>query len=209
VTPTPIPIGWVTIVAETFEGDFPGAWQVYDAIPNLHEHYWGKRTCRVYDGQFSGWAVGGGRNGATLACGSEYPNPSTSVMRYGPFSLADATAADFRAKIWTNMEPFYDNLCVSASKDGSHFYGQCVSGQTPGWVDWALDLTTIGTVGSLLGQPQVWIAVEFISDETGSRSEGAYIDNVILRKCVNTTCQPGTSEAPPGLVTRPHEMGLE
>ena len=86
--------GWTTIVSEDFEGAFPGEWTVFDNEPGSGEYHWAKRDCKAYSGVYAGWAVGGGGDGAGLSCGADYPDDADAVMIYGPFSLADATAAD-------------------------------------------------------------------------------------------------------------------
>ncbi len=207
-TRTPMPTGWVTILSETFEGDFPGVWQVLDAIHNNGEHYWGKRSCRAYEGQFSGWPVGAGELGLGLACGSQYPNSTTSVMRYGPFSLVGASAAQVSLKAWANMENWYDNLCIYASRNGVDFYGQCISGHSATWADWGLDLGAVGSLGNLAGEPQVWISIEFVSDEDNNMEEGAYVDNIVLRKCVDAACPASGALDGPWTASHPAAMTL-
>ena len=66
------PPGWTTIVDTSFEGGFPGSWSVFDGLSGYGEYYWAKRGCRAYAGSYSGWAIGGGANGAALSCGSYY-----------------------------------------------------------------------------------------------------------------------------------------
>ena len=44
------------------------------------------------------------------------------------------------------------------------------------------DLTNVYTLGNLLGQPQVWIAVRFFSDYSVTYPEGAYVDDIGVRK---------------------------
>ncbi len=208
VTNTPRPSGWVNIMTETFEGDFPRGWQVFDEVANLQEHYWGKRDCRAYSGRYSGWAVGAGASGSRLSCGAAYPDTSTSVMINGPFSLSGATRAEIKLKLWINTEPFYDVLCLYVSKDGRDFKGQCTSGQTSDWVDWNLDLSNVGSLGSLVGQPQVWLAIRFVSDETVSKTEGAYVDDIVVRKCVDQTCPQYSAQDIPGVLMQPGEMTI-
>jgi len=184
-TPTSTPSGsWVTIVAETFEGDFPGPWTVYDSHYGHGEYYWARRDCRPYAGGHSGWAVGGGTDGAALACGSDYPDNAISRMIYGPFSLADATAGDLTFKLWLNLEPGDDHFSWSASIDGTEFLGYAALGTSGGWVEKTLDLTDVPTLGNLIGQPQVWIALDFLSDASGNDAEGAYVDDIVLQKYV-------------------------
>lgn len=189
------PPNWVTIKSEDFEGTFPGAWSVSDNNgSNYGVYYWNKRNCRPYAGGYSGWAVGGGANGAALSCGSNYPNYADSWMVYGPFSLVGATAADLKFKLWLNTESGYDYVCRAASINGTNFYGPCSSGNTGGWVDRVLDLTNVPTLGNLLGRSNVWIALIFYSDGSINYSEGAYVDNIVLRKCTTPGgCVGGSS----------------
>jgi len=195
-TPTPPP-SWQVLVSTDFEGDFPGPWRVYDSDGSTNgEYYWGKRSCRPFAGSYSGWAVGAGANGAGLSCGSSYPNNARSVMQYGPFSLVGATAAELRYKVWYNTESGYDYVCHGASINGTDFYGDCWSGNSNGWIDRVFNLSSVPTLGNLLGQPQVWVMLYFQSDYSITYAEGAYVDNIVLRRCPSgATCPPGSSPA--------------
>lgn len=186
---------WTTLVSEDFEGAFPGVWTVSDAWSGYGTYYWGKRTCRPYAGSYSGWGVGGGANGAALGCGSAYPTRADSLMVYGPFSLTDATAGDLSFKLWLNTESGYDFVCRSASIDGANFYGTCTSGNTAGWIDRVLDLSNVYTLGNLMGQPSVWIMLEFYSDSSTTYAEGGYVDNIVLRKCTSASCSTAAAPA--------------
>jgi hypothetical protein len=192
-TPTPPP-GWVTIRNENFEGSFPGTWQV----ASNGGYSWGKRNCRPYAGSYSGWAVGGGASGAGLACASNYPLNVDTWMVYGPFSLAGATAGDLKFKLWLNSELNYDGVCWYASIDGNNFSGYCTTGNSAGWIDRVLDLAAVPTLGNLLGRANVWIALRFISDSISIvYPEGAYVDNLVLRKCTSASC-PAAGDLVPG-----------
>lgn len=183
-TPTPVPGGYSTIVSADFEGTFPSPWVTFDNNGgSFGEYYWGKRNCRPYTGSYSGWAVGGGANGSGLGCGSNYPDNAEAWMVYGPFSLASATAADLKYKLWLNSEPTYDGVCRLASIDGTNFYGLCTTGNSSGWIDRVLDFTSVPTLGNVTGQPNVWVAIIFASDADTNFAEGAYVDEVALRKC--------------------------
>ena len=190
-TITITPSGWETLVNTTFEGDFPGSWDVFDNDSTSNgEYYWAARNCRSYAGTNSGWAVGGGVNGNPLSCGSNYPKDVDSWMVYGPFSLVNATAARLDFKLWLNSEIDYDGIAYVASIDGINFNGNFHSGNSGGWIDRTLDLSSIYNLGDLRGQPQVWVAIIFISDFSTNYAEGAYVDNIVLRRCMETTC-PG------------------
>lgn len=215
-TPTPTatstPGAWVTIVSEDFEGTFPGPWTVLDDNPGYGEYYWGKRTCRAFGGNYSGWAVGGGANGGTLPCSSNYPDRANSWMIYGPFSLAGATAAEMDFKAWVNIGDPGDYVCWFASLDGTNFAGDCVWGSSGGWIDQVLDLSNVTDLGSVLGQPNVWVALRFYSNTSVNNAEGAYADDILLRKCTSSGCVLHTpanpAAGPPGLIQFPAQETL-
>ncbi len=191
-TPTPttdVP-DWEVLVNTTFEGDFPGLWDVFDnANYPLNYYSWAVAVCQAYAGNYSGWAVGGGVYGSELYCSANYPHDVDSWMIYGPFSLVNATAARLDSKLWTNTESGFDNACYMASIDGTNFSGDCYSGNSGGWVDGTLDLSNVFNLGDLRGQGQVWVAIIFTSDSALNYAEGAYVDNIVLRRCMTTTCQ--------------------
>lgn len=188
---------WETLVNTTFEGDFPGPWAVFDNDATTHgEYFWASRNCRPYAGTNSAWAVGGGVNGNGLSCGSNYPDYMDSWMQYGPFSLVNATAAELVFKLWSNNESDYDGVCRMASIDGINFYGICTSGNSAGWIDRTLDLTTVYTLGDLRGHSQVWVALVFTSDSLINYPEGAYVDNIVLRRCMTTSCTGSIANQP-------------
>ncbi len=180
---TASPSEWITIINEDFEGSFPGVWEVDDA--NSTGYIWGQRDCNPFAGSYSGWGGGGGSNGSSLGCGSNYPNGLDTWMVYGPFSLSDAQAADLSFQLWLNSEITFDKMCRYASIDNVNYQGICSSGNTGGWIERVLDLGSVDTLGNLMGQPQVWIALTFSSDAIWNYPEGAYIDDILLRKCTS------------------------
>lgn len=59
-------------------------------------------------------------------------------------------------------------------------------------MDRVFDLSNVYRLGNLLGRPQVWVELWFFSDASVNYPEGAYVDNIILRKCPEgATCLPG------------------
>jgi hypothetical protein len=203
--------GWSTILSDDFEGAFPGAWSLSQTIGS--GYLWGRRTCRPYAGSYSAWSVGGGAAGAGLGCGSYYPNSTRTWMRYGPFSLTSTSAAEFRARLWTHTEnPSYawDTVSLMASVNDYNYYGTQYYGDW-NWDEQVLDLANVYTLGNLLGQSNVWIAVIFNTDSSVTYTEGGYVDNVLLRKCPSGgSCPPGAALPTAGAnqFTRPVEMTL-
>ena len=201
---------WVIIEDQPFEGRWTG-WQISDADGAKNGEYsWVHAKCRKYAGEYSAMAVGGGATGLPTGCADHYPNNAKSWAIYGPFSLADAIAAEVQLKAWVYTEPNHDWLCITASTDRKTFNGPCVSGDSGvskdhlGWVDEGLDLNKVFKTGSLLGQPKVYIALTFVSDDRDTLPhQGAYVDNLVLRKAVvgNSVAgaQTTAGEALPGV----------
>jgi hypothetical protein len=201
------------LISATFEGEFPGPWALYDTTDPPTGYVWGKRSCRSFAGSNSAWAVGGGSNGAALACGANYPDNVDSWLDYGPFSTVGISAGQFSTKAWTNTEynavdnEPVDTLCRMASIDGANYSGWCLGGDSRktagnvnGWIDArVLDLSQVPEVqddGSIkwinmLGQPRVWVAIVFSSDSSITFDEGAYVDNTVLRLCPSGSSCPG------------------
>lgn len=180
-TPTTQPGDWIIITSEDFEGAFPKpGWSV-----NNIDYTWAKRDCRLANGSFSGWAVGGGTIGSTLPCGANYPDgiPGAAQPRlmFGPFSLVGATSAELQFKVWWNTEPL-DAVGPCASINNRNFYCYSLIGSSQGWQSALLDLSRVPTLGDLRGLPQVWIQFVFTRDSSGNRPEGAYVDDIVLRK---------------------------
>lgn len=191
-TSTPPGDGWTTITAENFEGTFPKAgWSTY-FDPNYGEYIWGKRTCRSFQGSYSGWSVGAGAQGGALACGATYPDNVYSWLIYGPFSLENATAAELLFNSWHRTESGFDYLYWGASVDGSQFWGESVSGDFAAWGARRLDLSNVYNLGNLLGRREVWIAFAFVTDSSVTYPEGAYVDDIVLRK--RSTAEQGQGE---------------
>lgn len=196
-TATPPSGGWVTIASEDFEGLFPqSGWEAADYDPSAGEYYWGQRSCRPHAGANSGWSVGGGSDGLALLCSLPYPNNAFSWLVYGPFSLADASAAEVQFEYWNNSELLYDVLFWGASLDNNDFYGYQVSGPNRGWRSETFDLANVQQLGDLRGQPAVWIGFVFASDESIALTEGAYLDDIVLRKRVGSAAPAGQSSTP-------------
>jgi hypothetical protein len=180
----PAPPGWITIVSEDFEGSFPGTgWQVVDENGDGGLYHWGTRDCRASGGSYSAWSVGAGD--ASLGCGADYPGDVFSWMVYGPFSLADATAAELVFDWWSDSAGS-DEFFYGASTDDYSYRGVHITGDHTSWTTGEVfDLSAVPDFGSLLGEDQVWIGFSFGSGSPGDE-EGAYVDNVLVRKRIGS-----------------------
>lgn len=193
------PVGWQTIVNQDFEGDFPNGWRVVDNNGKNNGNYqWHPRNCRPYSGNNSGWAVGGGDDGLLLACADHYPSNADTWLIYGPFSLETAIAAELRFKLWQQIENDINSEFTmwGASLNGSSFNGYKLTANNTTWSEQKLDLANVPGLGSLLGKAQVWVGLEFVSDDTLTYPEGSYVDNIILRFCEREPCSSGRDMLP-------------
>jgi len=112
----------------------------------------------------------------------------SSWMTYGPFSLADASAAELTCDIWLDVESEFDWFYVSVSVDEVSWFGWATTESTGGWLEATADLASIPDLGSALGEPEVWVSLGFESDGLDTLPEGAYVDNIVLRKCLAGGC---------------------
>jgi hypothetical protein len=51
-------------------------------------------------------------------------------------------------------------------------------------------MNDVPKLGSLLGRSEVWIGIAFVSDAEDTDSEGAHVDDIVLRKCTAASCTP-------------------
>ncbi|MCJ7498232.1 MAG: hypothetical protein MUO78_08880, partial [candidate division Zixibacteria bacterium] len=178
--------GWVTIMNEDFEGYFPGAgWDVFDGNGyDYGEYYWDDDNFRPYEGSWSAWCARGGINGLDPEW-NNYPDNCDSWMVYGPFSLSDAVDAELLCYYWLKSEYCCDTFFYLASIDNIWYSGWSIRGNSGGFGYINFDLTDVSELGNLCGQPFVWIAFIFNSDESNT-DQGAFVDNIVLRKNIVT-----------------------
>ena len=179
---TPLPTGWQTIKTEDFEGAFPNTWNIW-VSPGYTDAYWDDDSYNPHWGSWSGFCADEGAAGVNPP--SDYPNNMRTWMAYGPFSLADATDAELNFYDWLKTESDFDYFKYLASIDGNTWYGWQTSGDSHGWEYRPFDLTDVPTLGNICGQPEVWIAFVFTSDESIT-NQGVFIDDVVLQKNVAT-----------------------
>jgi hypothetical protein len=175
---------WQVIVEEDFEGNFPGSWDVDD---DGRGYQWAIRDCKAYEGNNSGWVVGGGASGAGLACGEhKVTDTLISTMTYGPFSLTNAGEAQLNFKYWFNTDVSFPGdlgFCADFSTNGTAFLEEsCIYGNSGGWRDATFDLAKYG----LLEKDQVWVQIGAYYFDTPSDltliDGGIFIDDVVVRK---------------------------
>ena len=109
---------------------------------------------------------------------------------YGPFNLTGATAAQFNLKLRLNTGAGgNDQACLLASNDDFNYFGDCYTGTTgSAFVARSLDLSNVDTLGSVLGQAGLRVAVIFQSDASVHLPNGAFVDDLLLRECTAGTC---------------------
>jgi M6 family metalloprotease-like protein len=187
---TPGP-GFLVLMQQGFEsGSLGDKWETLES--GSGDYRWGRRECRSASGTFSSWAVGGGTDGAPLACSSNYPENINTTITYGPFSAAGGIqSGEVKFKLFLNSEPGFDYLWVTAGTGGSNEYGYKVSGNSGGWIDGVMNLGNVDGLGhSVIGYSSVWIRFRFTSDYLNSAGEGAFLDDIILRVCKADNCDP-------------------
>jgi hypothetical protein len=194
---------WTVITREDFEGSFPKpGWTAIDgSVYDGGEYLIGKRACNVRSGSYSGWLIGGGAQGSTLSCGSDYVTEHISWFIYGPFSTTTAYAGYLYYDFYVNSQTDYDIFWVMASDDNYNYWGEYRYGSWA-WQSGQLNLDDPWCGGhtiSCLGLPEVYIAFAFESDGYQNYPYGALIDNIVLQICETGYCpyaSPGQENPP-------------
>jgi hypothetical protein len=180
-----IKTGWTTIKYEGFEGAFPNEWSVYTTHGGV-DAYWDDTAYKYYAGSWSCFCADLGS--ASMGYGGQYVNDMYAWLVYGPFDLSDATEAEWTFYHWTKttLGDWFHNL---VSVDGVNFIGGRMSGDftdepgnVNGWLQSTRDLSVVGYIYPV-GQPQVWVAFVFSSNESDV-NDGTYVDEVYIRKNV-------------------------
>ena len=168
--------GWSIEFEETFESGIGPNWTVTDTNGATNgEYYWATTTYTYTEGSHSAWVAGGGADGSGLTAGSnDYPNSALSSMVHDSVDLSSVNAARLTFDYWSETEPQFDLLVVSASTNGSVFNTLVTyDGDSNGWQSKEIDL------GALAGESQVWIQFFFSSNATNTAA-GAFVDNIRL-----------------------------
>lgn len=194
--------GWTDITCERYDAGWPTAgWLTLDNNgPTSGDYCWGTSTFQPRFGSRSTWPAAGCANGVDPSF-FLHPHNADSWMVYGPFSLENASAAEVRFGLWHQLQAG-DTVAWLASLDGSDFWGWETGGSSTGiepptnqgWLNISFDLGNVFGVGSLLGQPSVWIAFRFASNGSGT-DNGPFIDDVLVRRLVSTPTSTPTFTA--------------
>jgi hypothetical protein len=183
-TPLPAASHWTEIMYWAFEAaGLPDPWQLYG------NPTWGVAPGRSFSGDGSLWCARSGSAGRAPAAG--YANNMNGWITYGPFGLSDAIAAQWSFRYWLDGKDSGDVLRWGASADGVNYRywaADAISGQTTGWREEVFDLANAFELGNLCGKPQVWVAIWFITDGSGT-AEGAYVDEMQIRQKVSEVTQ--------------------
>ena len=171
---------WTPDVTDGFESGLDN-WQLFDESNDGLERAWGLDDSNVGSGSQAVWVAAGGGDGVDPVA-FYYPNNLDSWLVYGStIDLSSAQAADVEFSMWMETEAQYDWIFVGASTDGQNFRGDYWTGDSGGWQWYSMDLA------EYIGQPQVYIAWYFHSDESNDADyEGVWLDDVTVWSYVNT-----------------------
>lgn len=173
------PAGWVTLVAEDFEGQFPrGLWHIgRTGDPYL----WGQRDCNPHRGAYSMWGGGGGTLGAQIPCTGMYTTGYVTTLSYGPFDLSGCTDLRLNFAHWTWLGAG-DSLGVGYSIDGGKVWHllTIVGNAVAVCRDWCEESFYQNRWSiPLCGQPKVYLLFRFASNASDV-SYGTFVDDVSL-----------------------------
>ena len=107
-----------------------------------------------------------------------YSDYTDTWMRWGPFSLQNATDARLKFAYWLDSEETYDLFSYSyACSNLSKWTTQDVSGELESWRNTTLSLKPC------VGKAKVWVRFNFKSDlSTPSGYTGVWVDDILIQK---------------------------
>ncbi len=112
-----------------------------------------------------------------------------------PLDLTNAVTASLQFDAWLWISAG-DVLTWEVSLNDTTYHGVSVTDTfSPTWHQRSLDLAAIPNLGDIRGQPNVWIAFTWKSDDFAESFKGVLIDNVLVVKGVGGTVNP-TSPIP-------------
>ena len=189
---------WQTLLADGFEGTFPGETWTVLAYPD--KPYWGRWSC--WSGDTPTHSVGCAAAGpGAITCNNAYATDMYTWMIAGPFDFSNGaiTAAELTCVVELMSEAPSDYLFMGVARDlDEGFWGETL-GSFVFEQTLTLDLTDVTGFGSVVGEAQVWIGFLFVSDDFLEYTNGAQIDDVRLR-----VDQPLPNQAPLVHLTAPN-----
>jgi hypothetical protein len=171
---------WTVTFEEAWENGFDDAvWLTIDRNGATGGEYkWADRavTNPLNTGLRSAWAVGGGEDGqAKDPADGGYPGGVDSWLIYGPFSLSGASDAELSFTYAFEADAG-DTFSVLASTDGADWNGQQIDSGDGSWQ------ARNFTLADYAGQPKLYLAFRFASDNSGDPNKGgAWVDDIALR----------------------------
>ncbi|TKJ40748.1 hypothetical protein CEE37_07225 [candidate division LCP-89 bacterium B3_LCP] len=174
---------WHNELNETFPGDPPDwpwpNWLLSPYPPPSPPYTWG----------ITDYIFGPGSNDQSLWCVGllssldpefdPYPANTNSWAFWGPIDLTEASTARSSFYYFCLSEPSQDYFAWGVAHNGSFYEAGRTSGYMSDWTytSYGLDSLEGGTV-SVIGEENVWIYFNFVSDYDGQVDLGAFIDNV-------------------------------
>ena len=178
---------WELLVNDNFEGTFPNtsACVLRDFSNDGFERYWGQDSLRATSGTKSIWSARGGANGVDPAT-NNYPKNLDSWLICGPYDFTNAKRLMARYQRWLDIPDLDgDFQFFGASTDGTYFNGVLWYGVGQYWVEQTV------WFDQYAGQPQVWVALVFRSDNDDATGKGAWIDDLKVWRYNNPTVTCG------------------
>jgi hypothetical protein len=203
----PIPNSdWTTIMTEGFEGTWPSnGWTLSTNLTTQDGPVtWDAETYHPCSGSKSGFPHGSVLDPSkTWSVTATAGNKIESDMRYGPFSLAEATDAQFTFKLSCQLGAGDEiKWGVSAGDPGTSVQVLTARRGTSNWPNWetvTFSLKDVNYYGNLCGQPEVYIHFTYIADDVQDNNEAAFIDDIslqVLRSAIQMSVDMTAWDAP-------------
>lgn len=177
----PRPLASVVILNDGIETEWPANIWTVTYGTGAAKVTWDDTNYIHHGGSWSAWCARGGPDGLDPSK-YYYAKNMNAWATYGPFSLADATDASWSFWHWTDTQDTQDTFRYMVSTDGTNFHGYQVSGRIRSWAQRTIDLKNVYNLGNVCGQPKVWVAFVFRSNDDATVYDGTFIDDIRIEK---------------------------
>jgi hypothetical protein len=181
---------WINIKVESFpSGSLSNEW--YSYVYSGPDSRWGVDNYRSQTSPYSCYCA---KDGSQTGGDHRYENGMINYLQYPSsitlpaLDLSDAINAEIQFDIWyiTSGIDFFGVYAFNGQQDRLIDSGE-YSGNSNGWQHKTLSLRNVQGWGDICGRTDIRIEFGFYSDPDGGVNEGVYIDNVVIRKQIDTT----------------------